>query len=87
MPILSIFIVGLLFTNVDARAAIAAVIFGVLLYGSLTFSFSPFYTTVHYIHLMPVTLFSCVAFALLLNKFVFGQQTRWAGKFDAVLEK
>jgi len=87
MPILSIFIVGLLFTNVDARAAIAAVIFGVLLYGSLTFSFSPFYTTVHYIHLMPVTLFSCVAFALLLNKFVFGQQTRWAGKFEAVLEK
>jgi SSS family solute:Na+ symporter len=87
MPILSIFVVGLLFTNVDARAAIAAVIFGVLLYGSLTFSFSPFYTTVHYIHLMPVTLFSCVAFALLLNKFVFGQQTRWAGKFDAVLEK
>lgn len=87
MPILSIFIVGLLFTNVDARAAIAAVIFGVLLYGSLTFSFSPFYTTVHYIHLMPVTLFSCVAFALLLNKFVYGQQTRWAGRFDAVLEK
>jgi solute:Na+ symporter, SSS family len=87
MPILSIFVVGLLFTNVDARAAIAAVIFGVLLYGSLTFSFSPFYSSWHYIHLMPVTLFSCVGFALLLNKFVFGQQTHWAGRLDPVAEK
>jgi SSS family solute:Na+ symporter len=78
MPILSIFVVGLLFTNVDARAAIAAVIFGVLLYGSLTFSFSPFYSSWHYIHLMPITLFSCVA---------FGQQTRWSGKLEPVVEK
>ncbi|GAA0665335.1 SLC5 family protein [Rheinheimera tangshanensis] len=87
MPILSIFVVGLLFTNVDARAAIAAVIFGVLLYGSLTFSFSPFYSSWHYIHLMPITLFSCVAFALILNKVVFGQQTRWSGKLEPVVEK
>lgn len=87
MPILSIFVVGLLFTNVDARAAIAAVIFGVLLYGSLTFSFSPFYSSWHYIHLMPITLFSCVAFALILNKVVFGQRTRWSGKLEPVVEK
>jgi SSS family solute:Na+ symporter len=80
MPILSIFIVGLLFKDVDARAAIIAVIFGVLFYGSLTFEFSPFYTTVHYIHLMAVTLFSCVAVALLTNRFVFGKRHRWAGK-------
>jgi SSS family solute:Na+ symporter len=86
MPILSIFIVGLLFKNVDARAAIAAVLFGVLLYGSLTFSFSPFYSSWHYIHLMPVTLFSCVAFALLLNKFAFGKQTAWSGRLEPLPE-
>ncbi|WP_423186339.1 SLC5 family protein [Alishewanella sp. d11] len=80
MPILSIFIVGLLFKNVDARAAIIAVIFGVLFYGGLTFSFSPFFVTIHYIHLMPVTLFSCIAVALLCNKFLFKQQALWSGK-------
>lgn len=80
MPILSIFIVGLLFKNVDARAAIIAVIFGVLFYGALTFSFSPFFVTIHYIHLMPVTLFSCIAVALLCNKFIFKQQALWSGK-------
>jgi len=79
MPILSIFIVGL-FKDVDARAAIIAVIFGVLFYGSLTFEFSPLYTTVHYIHLMAITLFSCVAVALLSNRLIFGKQHRWAGK-------
>lgn len=80
MPILSIFIVGLLFKNVDARAAIIAVIFGVLFYGALTFSFSPFFVTIHYIHLMPVTLFSCITVALLCNKFIFKQQALWSGK-------
>lgn len=80
MPILSIFVVGLLFKNVDARAAITAVIFGVFLYGGMTFSFSPFFVSWHYIHLMPITLFSCIAVALLMNKFVFKQQTQWSGR-------
>jgi len=80
MPILSIFVVGLLFKNVDARAAIIAVIFGVFLYGGMTFSFSPFFVSWHYIHLMPITLFSCIAVALLMNKFVFKQHTQWAGR-------
>jgi len=76
MPILSIFIVGLLFKNVHANAGIAAVIFGVLLYGSLSFEFSPFHAPfgLHYIHLMFITLIACVSFALLVNKFVFGQK-------------
>jgi len=80
MPILSIFVVGLLFKNVDARAAIIAVIFGVFLYGGMTFSFSPFFVSWHYIHVMPITLFSCIAVALLMNKFVFKQHTQWAGR-------
>ena len=73
MPILSIFIVGLLFKGVHANAGISAVFFGVLLYGSLSFEFSPFHAPfgLHYIHLMFVTLISCVSFALLVNRFVF----------------
>ncbi|GGQ25549.1 SLC5 family protein [Shewanella litoralis] len=82
MPILSIFIVGLMFKNIDARAGIGAVIFGVLLYASLTFEFSPFYSSWHYIHLMPVTLAACVSFALLANRFVFGKKIQFASRDD-----
>ncbi|MGI2171606.1 SLC5 family protein [Shewanella sp. MF05960] len=82
MPILSIFIVGLVFKNIDARAGIGAVIFGVLLYASLTFEFSPFYSSWHYIHLMPVTLAACVSFALLANRFVFGKKIQFASRDD-----
>jgi SSS family solute:Na+ symporter len=73
MPILSIFIVGLLFRGVHANAGIAAVFFGVLLYGSLSFEFSPFHAPfgLHYIHLMFITLISCVSFALFVNRVVF----------------
>ena len=73
MPILSIFIVGLLFKGVHANAGIAAVFFGVLLYGSLSFEFSPFHAPfgLHYIHLMFITLISCVSFALMVNRFIF----------------
>ena len=70
MPILSIFIVGLLFRNVDAKAGIAAVILGVLLYAVFTFYWSP----LHYIHLMLITLIFCVVTALTLNKVIFGQK-------------
>ena len=77
MPILSAFIVGLLFNDVDARAAIAAVVFGVLLYGFFSFVWEP----LHYIHLMFITLLCCVAFAILVSRFLFGTspQLRFAG--------
>jgi len=84
MPIFSIFVVGLLFKNVDARAGIAAVILGVVMYGMLTFENSPLHTTIHYIHLMPITLIVCVAFALIVNKVVFGLTAQWAGKSPAI---
>jgi SSS family solute:Na+ symporter len=69
MPILSAFILGLAFRGVDARAAMAALIFGTALYAFFTFVWTP----VHYIHLMAVTLFSCIAFGLLVNRVVFGK--------------
>ncbi|MEL6870859.1 MAG: SLC5 family protein [Pseudomonadota bacterium] len=67
MPILSAFIVGLLFDDVDYRAAILAVVCGVALYAFFSFVWSP----VHYIHLMFCTLIFCVLFALLVSKVVF----------------
>lgn len=69
MPILSIFIVGLLFKNIEAAAGMTAVIFGVGLYAFFTFVWTP----IHYIHLMLVTLVCCVSCALLINKLVFGK--------------
>jgi len=80
MPILSVFIVGLLFKNVHANAAIAAVFFGVLLYGSLSFEFSPFHAPfgLHYIHLMFVTLLACVSFALFVNRFILKNKASFA---------
>uniref|UniRef100_UPI0025DBD610 sodium:solute symporter family transporter n=1 Tax=Sphingomonas sp. TaxID=28214 RepID=UPI0025DBD610 len=69
MPVLSVFIVGLLFRGVDARAAIIGLIFGIGLYAFFTFAWTP----IHYIHLMPVTLFATVGFALAVNRVVFGK--------------
>ncbi len=67
MPILSAFLVCLLFNDVDSRAAIIAVIFGVVFYGALFF-----YAPIHYIHSMFVTLISCVLLSLTVSRFVFG---------------
>lgn len=69
MPILSVFIVGLLFRNVDARAAILGLIFGVGLYAFFIFRWTP----IHYIHLMFITLWLSVGFALGVNRLVFGR--------------
>ncbi len=69
MPILSAFIVGLVFRNVDARAAMLGVVFGVGLYAVFTFVWTP----LHYIHLMLITLIACVAFALSVNRLLFGK--------------
>ncbi len=77
MPILSAFIVGLLFVNVDAMAAIAGVVFGVLLYAFFTFVYAPF--ALHYIHLMLVTLILTVGFALIVNRLIFGRTARFVG--------
>ena len=78
MPILSIFIVGLLFNNVNANAGIFSVIFGVLLYAYFSFVHAPF--GLHYIHLMLVTLICCIALALATNRLVFKQKAQWRGR-------
>ena len=67
MPILSAFIVGLLFKNVDSRAAIVAVVLGVVVYGFFSFVWTP----IHYIHLMFVTLLVCIGVALATTRLVF----------------
>lgn len=89
MPILSAFIVGLLFRNVDARAVIATVGFGVALYGGLTFGWGGLRLlvpvlpeSVHFLHLMALTVFACAGFALALNRIVFRRvaQYGWAAE-------
>ncbi|MGQ7342953.1 hypothetical protein ACTGU7_10235, partial [Streptococcus suis] len=69
MPILSAFAVGLLFKGVRAAAASLAIVFGVALYAWLSFDPPAFLPAwFHYIDAMVVTLFSCIAVALLANR-------------------
>jgi SSS family solute:Na+ symporter len=70
MPVLSVFLVALMFRNIDPRAAIAGLVFGVSLYAVFTFVWSP----LHYIHMMFITLWACVAVILAANRFVFGRR-------------
>lgn len=90
MPILSVFILGLAFKNVHATAGLFSVIFGVILYFLLSFEISPVYAAgdVHYIHLMFITLFTCLTLALLLNWALTGQRPEisWVGN-EALPEK
>lgn len=80
MPILSAFITGLVFRNVDARAVIISAILGAGLYAIFTFWWTP----LHYIHLMLITLIFCVVSALATNKFVFGRvAVFWRARQDA----
>ena len=74
MPILSAFIVGLLFRDVAAGAAIMAVVLGVLLYGYFSFVWAPF----HYIHMMFFTVMFCVGSALLVSRWVFRTNPQWS---------
>jgi len=75
MPILACFAVGLLFKNVDYRAAIAAVIFGVLIYACFIWLWMP----LHYIHMMFFTFFICVGLALAINRLVLGNKAEFIG--------
>lgn len=81
MPILAAFITGLLFRNVDARAVIATIVFGACLYALFSFGWPVLHHRVpsvpkppHFLHLMAVTVWSCVAFALSVNRLVFGKR-------------
>ena len=76
MPILSAFIVGLLFKNVEAKSVIIAVVLGVMLYAFFT-QVWPKLPGGNYIHMMAVTLVFSVSAALLINKVVYGQNVKW----------
>ncbi len=69
MPILSAFVVCLLFKNVKAGAAMIGVVTGVAFYGFWSMVWEP----AHYIHGMAVTLILSVVTALVMNKLVFGE--------------
>jgi solute:Na+ symporter, SSS family len=85
MPILSAFIAGLLFHNVDARAAIAGLLYGFGIYAFHNFIlYKPntlypgetFYQHIgldwlHYIDVMLVVLVTSVIVSLAVNRFVF----------------
>jgi SSS family solute:Na+ symporter len=72
MPILSVFIVGLVFSGVAAGAAAVALTSGVGLYAVFTFIWTP----LHYIHLMAITLLFCIVVALLSNHLLFKGRAR-----------
>jgi len=87
MPILSAFVAGLLFRNVEAPAAIGGVIWGVLLYGLFTFQLEPAgIITIHYIDFMVVTLVTSVIAALTVNRLVLGNKAEFAGFRKALTE-
>lgn len=93
MPILSAFIVGLLFANVDARAAVIGLLYGVGVYALHSFIlYKPgtlypaqtFYQHIglgnlHYIDIMVVVLITSVLVALAANRLIFGHQARYIG--------
>lgn len=93
MPVLSAFIAGLLFTNVDARAAVIGLIYGVSAYALHTFVlYKPdalyagetFYEhiglrSLHYIDVMLIVLATSVFVALGTNRLIFGNSARYIG--------
>ncbi len=68
MPILAAFICGLVFSGIQARAVMLALLFGVGLYAVFTWVWTP----AHYIHLMLVTLLATISVALATNRLLGG---------------
>ena len=80
MPILSAFIVALLFRGVKAGAAVAGVIWGVLFYGTLNVITQPLWLQAfHYIDLMLITLLTSILFALAFNRLALGGRAQFVG--------
>jgi solute:Na+ symporter, SSS family len=93
MPILSVFVVGLLFRGVAAPAAIVGLVTGVAFYTFHNFVlYAPgaiwpgetFYQhiglgSLHYIDIMLFVLVGCVGLALAVNRFILGNRARFVG--------
>jgi len=83
MPILSAFIVGLLFRNVGAWAAIFGVSWGFGVYALYTFVWQPSgFITLHYIHFMVFVLASSVLAALVFNRLALSRRAEYIGFRD-----
>lgn len=83
MPILSAFIVGLLFRGVGAPAAVVGVVWGFLLYAAYSFWWQPAgMIALHYIHFMVIVLATSIAVALATNRFVLGRSAQYVGLAD-----
>jgi len=90
MPILSAFVVGLLFTGVESRAAIVGVLWGFALYALYTFVWQPSGgIALHYIDFMVVTLATSVIAALAFNRLALGGRAAFAPRtvFAQLAEK
>jgi len=84
MPILSAFIIGLLFRNVDARAVIATILFGSAFYALAAFGWPALHVRYpslpapwHFLHSMFVTVWACLGFALVVNRLAFGRRAEF----------
>ncbi len=76
MPILSAFIVGLLFRNVNANAVIISTIFAVAFYAFMV-NVWPAWPGGNFIHMMAIDLVVTVILALVINRVIFGQRAQW----------
>jgi len=88
MPILSAFIAGLLFRNMDARAAVAGLVYGFIAYAfhnfvlykpGIIYSGETYYQHIglpwlHYIDVMLIVLVTSVLVALAVNRFIIGNR-------------
>ncbi len=82
MPILSAFIAGLMFRNVDARAAVCGVIWGFGFYATYSAVLQPEGITplwFHYIDAMLVTLVTSIIASLVVNRLGFGNRADYIG--------
>jgi SSS family solute:Na+ symporter len=84
MPILSAFIIGLLFRNVDARAVIATILFGSAFYALFAFAWPAWHAANptgpapwHFLHSMALTVVACVGFALAVNRLGFRKKAEF----------
>jgi SSS family solute:Na+ symporter len=80
MPILSAFVVGLMFRNVGAAAAVFGVLCGFATYALYTFVWNPSgLITLHYIHFMVLVLASSIVAALGFNRLVLSRRAEYIG--------
>lgn len=100
MPVLSAFIAGLMFSNVDARAAVLGLIYGVgayALHNFILYKPGEIFTGetvyqhygmggLHYIDIMLIVLITSVMVALITNRIIFGNRAAYVGPWSAKRE-